>query len=255
MAEPGYLIVDVYRDGFLLRRETLGAGAATFAIGSSPEARLWLDSTRVDSEHAVLHVDAEGRVLVENRSRAGTFMGRRRLVREELFRGAPLTIPPYVLVVTKRPNDPDPGAPGRNFPPLPVAVDRFKPEPPPPDRSCPRCAVALGTRSLPSTGPAYRTAPAEALACHHCGLLLITAGVLADRIPLGGRLADTPAVRKRSNARGLCPECRTDLVTLRLSWGDTWVAVEECGGCGLVAFDPHELEIVSQIVRSLAARE
>ncbi len=270
MATPSYVIVDVYRDGFLLRRETLGAGAAAFAIGSSPEARLWLDSTRVAALHALLEIDQDGRAILEDRSNGRTFMGRRRIAREELFRGAPITIPPFVLVVAKRPNDPDPAEPQRVFPPPPPGMNPHptplpvpgrgrlkrapppKPDPGPPEGSCPRCATTLSARALSTAGPAYRTAPAQALACPHCSLLLVAAADLVERMPLRGRLADTPAVRRRNNARGLCPTCRADLQSLTLSWGESWVVVEECGGCGLVAFDPRELEVVAQIVAGLA---
>jgi len=255
MAPPRYVIVDVYRDGFLLRRETLGAGAAAFAIGSSPEARIWLDSSRVAALHALLEIDEDGRAILEDRSNGRTFMGRRRIDREELFRGAPITIPPFVLVVAKRPTDPDPAEPQRVFPPPPPGMKRApppKPDPGPPERSCPRCATALSARTLPTAGPAYRTAPSQALACPHCSLLLVAAADLVERMPLRGRLADTPAVRRRSNARGLCPNCRADLQSLTLSWGESWVVVEECGGCGLVAFDPSEIEVVARIVAGLA---
>lgn len=252
----GTLYLDVYRDGFLIRRENLGDSGGVVVIGSAgDECQVWLDSARVAGRHALIEVSPEGRVLVVDHSSTGTFIGRRKIRREELWRNAPIGIPPFVLVLSKRPLDPDPGPPPRNFPPLPpppAPKPLPKPEPGPADRSCPRCESALADRDLPATGPAFRTAPTRALACSYCDVAYWSADAVATRMPLAGRLSATRAVRRLADARGLCPACRHDLRTVQLAWGADWVDVEECDHCGLVGFGPGEIDTVSRIMRAIA---
>jgi len=234
VAEP-YVVVDVYRDDFFLRRETIAGLPRVIEIGSDPSCRLWLDSSRVSPVAAQLSVDADG--------------GARLLpATVELPAGAALRLGPFVLVVATDKSAREAGEPGRLLASVPAAmqfevVPTHVPEPAPPHGSCPRCGVTLEPGELPGS---YRSAPVTSLACRACALLVIPPGALAGAHGLAG----SAAVRKKKRASGLCPLCRADLQGLVLSWGDDWVSVEECAACGAIVVDRGEIATLTRIGRA-----
>lgn len=245
------LVIDLYRDGFLVRRLPIQPTAGVAAIGSAPESAVWLDSTRVRPHHANLQVELDGTVALVGLTPRGQHE-----LHHDLELDHVIEIPPYVLLLVKRPFDPMPGEPARMFPPLPpppTPVPPPKPEDGPVRGTCPRCSRVLTQRTLPSSGPAYRAAPVQALDCNACGVQFLDERALASRLGRAGRLSSTAAVREHKRARGLCPACGQNLTRLTLSWGDAWATIEECSACGLVACEDRELDALARIAEGMHA--
>jgi hypothetical protein len=49
-----------------------------------------------------------------------------------------------------------------------------------------------------------------------------------------------------------CSSCVGSLVRLTLSWGEEWLEVEECPGCGLLVFDDGEIDRVRALIAASA---
>lgn len=228
-----FVMVDVYRDDFLLRRETIGGLPRAVEIGSDPRCRIWLDSARVEPVAAQLAIEEDGTTfLVGPNAPVGV--------------GTAFRVGPFTLVLVKGGGDPTPEEPERMLESVRAGLQwprLVAPDPGPAATSCPRCAAPLAESAMPG-GAAYRSAPVTVLACDACRLLVVPQGILGDARALG----ESPAARRRKSTVGFCPTCRTNLQGLVLSWGDDWLSIELCDGCGAMVVDRSEVSTLLRIV-------
>lgn len=117
---------------------------------------------------------------------------------------------------------------------------------------CPRCGTAmrpvrLGLRD----GGAYREAAGTGASergwqCPSCGAGIVP-GPLVDwlmkRVPVGGG----PSERHRETTRIACPGCFASLDAIALTWGTSFVEIEQCAGCHTMMLDAGELPKVFAI--------
>lgn len=119
---------------------------------------------------------------------------------------------------------------------------------------CPRCAHTLEAIpiSVPRGAGGYRELAdfaATGHRCSRCGLGVISGSVvdeLMKRLPVGGGMSE----RDRKPTRLGCPHCMANVDEVLLSWGTSFVEVEQCPRCRTMLLDAGELPRVFQIEHS-----
>ena len=110
---------------------------------------------------------------------------------------------------------------------------------------CPRCERPTDLIRVAGEGGAYREALRAAYRCRPCGLTILDPVTTGDVTKTLGR---SMLVRDREDAKQRCPRCPDDLEQLTLSWGPSWVTIEECASCQAIVLDHGELERVRALV-------
>jgi hypothetical protein len=116
--------------------------------------------------------------------------------------------------------------------------------------SCPRCTRGLVPTSLGlRRAGGYRdqhTADAAGYYCPGCGTGVVPGEVvdeLMQQIPVGGGMSE----RDRTRLRLGCPACMANLDRVTLSWGTTFVEIEQCPRCRLMLLEAGEFPKVFDI--------
>jgi Zn-finger nucleic acid-binding protein len=184
--------------------------------------------------HAVIEAASPDAVsIIDLGAEEGTFVNGERVAKATLRTGDEIEIGPFsIQVVEIR------GAPQ-------TTAERFRPEPRSPGKPCPRCRAAI--REVDVSG-LYRDAAMRVSRCDACALTFLDVAELATRIGrpvlrLSGSAFDRGHVPTRSG----CPACLATMNEVTLSWGGTWVVVEECPRCGLLALDEGEVDAMASL--------
>lgn len=85
--------------------------------------------------------------------------------------------------------------------------------------------------------------------CKSCGISGMDVSAIANRY--GGahvRLSKTLLCRDSKKTDQFCPSCVKQLFRVTLSWGSTFVELEECETCGRLYLDQGELERIGSLV-------
>lgn len=108
---------------------------------------------------------------------------------------------------------------------------------------CPRCRRALSPISLGlHASGGYRDlagTDASGLQCPGCGLGVVPGAVvekLMQSVAVGGGMSE----RDRTPTRTGCPACLSSVDRLTLSWGNTFVEIEQCPRCRTMLLDAGE---------------
>jgi hypothetical protein len=116
---------------------------------------------------------------------------------------------------------------------------------------CPRCTHRLEVVpiSVARGGGGYRELAdfaATGHRCSACGLGVVSGPVVDElmrRLPVGGGMSE----RDRKPTRLGCPACMGSVDEVLLSWGSSFVEVEQCPRCRTMLLDAGELPRVFQI--------
>ncbi len=115
---------------------------------------------------------------------------------------------------------------------------------------CPRCRSPFVDGQIRGRGGAYRGSYVRVLRCDRCKLSALDVSAIANRHGSSHvRLSATLLCRDRKPADMHCASCMRGLDLVTLSWGATYIELEECAGCGLVYLDPGELERMGGLLR------